>query len=330
MKKQLRKAMICTVAMMLVAVVTLTGVTYAWFSQTTTASVEGISLGIESKEGGVLMSPIAAPSSSRWSYKVDLHWSGTDFKPVSTAPSTLNNGSLVFFNGEIDEAKTYRVKTTQVTDPDADPEIDVFGNASSGYYIKKNLYFKNIEDSDIVVTLGASIGAIANGSGLKGADKALRVAIIDQGAYDGTEADANTKKATDPNKVMIYEPDANAHIDGSTGAKNTYGVKKSSGADYINCCDDSANEEDWATSEIQKAKTSSSEFIENVDSYYAGKVGKSAPSVKIPAKTEGTAASYYKVTIYIWLEGQDVDCITTISGSDMSISLNFTKSYPQS
>jgi hypothetical protein len=329
MKKQIRRAMIGTIAMMLMGVVSLTGVTYAWFSQSTTASVEGITLGIESKEGGVLMSPIPAPSSSGWSYKVNLQWSGTDFKPVSTASSTLTNGSLVFFNGEIDEAKTYRVKTTQVTDLNADPEIDVLGNASSGYYIKKNLYFKNIEDSEIIVTLGASIGAIANGSGLKGADKALRVAIIDQGAYDGTEANANTIKATDTNKVMIYEPDANAHIDGSTGPKNTYGVKQSSGADYINCCDDSANG-DWETSEIQKANTTGSEFIEKVDSYYAGKVGKSAPSVKIPARTEGTAASYYKVTIYIWLEGQDVDCINTISGSDMSISLNFTKSYPQS
>ena len=67
MKKQLRKAMICTVAMMLVAVLTLTGVTYAWFSENNEAYVNGLNMAVVKSSGGVYISTTPAnPSSFRY------------------------------------------------------------------------------------------------------------------------------------------------------------------------------------------------------------------------------------------------------------------------
>jgi 1,4-dihydroxy-2-naphthoate octaprenyltransferase len=64
MRKQIRKAMICTIAMMLVAIVTLTGVTYAWFSQSDTAVVSGADVTLKSVAGGVKMSLQPNPAGS--------------------------------------------------------------------------------------------------------------------------------------------------------------------------------------------------------------------------------------------------------------------------
>ena len=46
MKKTLRRAMLSTICMLVVAVMSLTGVTYAWFSQSTTAKVDGMTMEI--------------------------------------------------------------------------------------------------------------------------------------------------------------------------------------------------------------------------------------------------------------------------------------------
>ena len=323
MKKQIRRAMLATVAMMLMGIVSLTGVTYAWFSQSDTASVEGMQLGIESKDGGVLMSAVPNPGASGWAYKINLDWAGTNFKPASTAPSNLNNGSLVFYNGEINDAKTYMVTTSELAAAD---ELGVGQSAAEGYYVKKTIYFNNVEDNEIKVSLGAKIEGITTDgkSGLKNADQAMRVAIVTHGEYEiNAETGTNTADATvasDKSAVMIYEPEANKHHRGGEGYIPTYGVIKGSDGQEINFLTDK-NDPAYENSEVCKIEKngSTSEYIEKIDSYYAAKAGKQAPTFTIPAHT------YYKVTIYIWLEGQDVDCTNEISGSDLGIAITFKK-----
>ncbi|MBR0450322.1 MAG: hypothetical protein IIX30_05865, partial [Clostridia bacterium] len=73
MKKQLRKAMICTVAMMLVAVLTLTGVTYAWFSTSNEATVDGITMQVAAYEGGIYISKDPFPSNFDTSISIEEH-----------------------------------------------------------------------------------------------------------------------------------------------------------------------------------------------------------------------------------------------------------------
>lgn len=322
MKKQIRRAMLATVAMMLMGIVSLTGVTYAWFSQSDTASVEGMQLGIESKDGGVLMSAVPNPGASGWAYMINLDWAGTNFKPASTAPSNLKNGSLVFYNGVINEAKTYMVTTSELA---AAAELGVGQSAADGYYVKKTIYFNNVEDNDIKVSLGANIsGDTTEGkSGLKNVDQAMRVAIVTHGKYEiNAETGTNTADATvasDKSAVMIYEPEANKHHRGGEGYIPTYGVIKGSDGNELNFMTDK-NDPVYPDSEIKKIENGeTSEYVEVIDSYYAAKAGKQAPTFTIPAN------SYYKVTVYIWLEGQDVDCTNEISGSDLQIAITFKK-----
>ncbi len=55
MNKTFRKAMLSTICMLVVAVVSLTGVTYAWFSQGTAAEVTGLNVQVEAATGGIMI-----------------------------------------------------------------------------------------------------------------------------------------------------------------------------------------------------------------------------------------------------------------------------------
>ena len=97
MKKQIRRAMICTIAMMLMGIVSLTGVTYAWFSKSETAIVGGMNLGIISKEGGVLMS--AKPDPEEWGYRLNLDINESEYNPASMTPNNIkSDGNIQFYN----------------------------------------------------------------------------------------------------------------------------------------------------------------------------------------------------------------------------------------
>ena len=301
MKKQIRRAMLATVAMMLMGIVSLTGVTYAWFSQSDTAIVGGMDLGIVSKEGGVLISAI--PNPDEWAYRLDLNIKETEYNPASMVPANIkSDGTIQFYNGVINESKPSEIYTEAVT--------------QNKYYIEKDVYFYNDSmDSPITVLLDKESTILSDVT--NGVDMAMRLAVVDHGVYDKgtTESTIKNFKTTDPEKVSIYEFNAKQHLDASTDAKTTYGVKAESGVDQYF---DAKAEENrlaaagaGATSEyLEKTTTVHKDTTENI-------------SFEIPAN------SYYRVTVYLWLEGQDVDCKNAISGSHMNIQLAFTKALDE-
>ena len=83
MKKTMRSAMLSTIAMLVVAVLSLTGVTYAWFSMATTAEVSGMEMEIGTAGAGLQVSSDGAS----WGSKVEFTGK-TSLQPVSTVDTT--------------------------------------------------------------------------------------------------------------------------------------------------------------------------------------------------------------------------------------------------
>lgn len=313
MRKQIRKAMICTIAMMLVAVVTLTGVTYAWFSESNAAVVDGVTIDVVTKAGGVLMAKVANPGEYGWSYHVGLDWKGTDFYPASTTPSNLDsNNNLVFYNGELDDANL-NIVTTKV--------LGTTTNATEGaHYFKHDLYFYNPEENPINVKLDVTPGDSAIW-------QSVRIGLVNHGTYTvTTENGEETVKVTaDTNGVnaMIYEFKPNDHHrTGSTDYIKTYGVI-AEGTDILMYGqikdEDGKVTQTGEITQLENETITESDYVEWVNSYYAGNGDRTNPKFVIPEE------SYFKVTVYIWLEGQDVDCLTEVSGSKFEPTLNFTR-----
>lgn len=68
MKKTLRSAMLSTICMLVVAVMSLTGVTYAWFTQSETADVTGMTMNVAAANGGFMVSK----DKTNWTASVDF------------------------------------------------------------------------------------------------------------------------------------------------------------------------------------------------------------------------------------------------------------------
>ena len=327
MKKQIRRAMICTIAMMIAAIVSLTGVTYAWFTQSDTAVVDGIELGIVAVDGGVYVSN--SPNPEFWGYRVSLGINKDNFEPASTAPSTLSDGKLKFFSGHVDDVNPNLIYSEAIED----------AAGVEKYYIKQDLYIMNDTMSAMNIKFDPTTTSVGTGK----VAYAMRIALVDHGAYtiNGATHNADSVKATDPTKVYIYEIDAQNHLVGEPQAVATCGVKAACGTPAENAegkvypSDQCFNKK---TEEENIYAGNGSNYLEQINSYHANKMFSFSVAPATTRQVDNTpdieddndfrtevVNSYHKVTVYIWLEGQDVDCTNAISGQDMNIQIGFTK-----
>lgn len=309
MKKQLKRAIFCAICMIVVGVMCLTGVTYAWFTKSDSAIVDGIDIQTYTAEGGILIStdPNGGVEGKEWAYKLVLP--GLDniknFRPASTHPDTIvgNNGKLRFFDAEVDPAQPFGgpIRTKEVG-------ADAY-NKNEGHYVVSDIYLNNVSGtSDVTVSLqGTKVSLTTDSEPM--INLSTRIAIVDHGDYMLGENQTASKNnaagvvASTANQVKIYENDANKHLTGSTDYQDTYGVIKAKGD-----LDASgqplyfpANDESTGAVKLVEAETDASK-------------------VTITIK-QGMC---HKITIYTWIEGQDVDCINDASGGNYSVEIHFT------
>ena len=296
MKKQIRKAMICTIAMMVAAIVSLTGVTYAWFSESNEANVDGITMSVTAYEGGIYISkdPYPAQFDNSISISADDIFQG-QHNPASTA-GYLNGGRLQFFSGSIDNP----------TDKTLNEIVSISEN---GYYFEQDIYFDNSTGSkDITINLNGTTIIPTDG---KRTDLAARIAIVTHGSISMEQFAAQSPYpvASDKTAVQIFEPNATVH----TPAGHT---------EYKNNMPGQAAVPDTVEFKYFGLKATGTD----VDRFTAGPqleevtTIKSASDVKIVVP-EG---QYLKTTIYVWLEGQDADCQNNISGKPYTADIWFT------
>lgn len=141
---------------------------------------------------------------------------------------------------------------------------------------------------------------LEKGSTVTCADKdtelATRVAFINLG-YASTAADAiamTDGKFTASNAIKIWEPNSTTRSQAYLNAGGTEDNKK---LDYNGIADTSKKEEKVTTFDFNT----------------------SDESVELCSLNEG----YNRIRVYIWLEGQDVDCLNEISGGKLSVNLKF-------
>lgn len=299
MKKQLKRAIFCAICMIVVGVMCLTGVTYAWFTKSDAAVVEGIDIQAMTAVGGILISadPHGGNAGEAWAYRLDLGIKETDFKPASTHPNTIDtNGNLAFFDAEVNEANLQQIKTTRLSSADK-------------YYVKKDIYLNNSAgENDVIVSLK---GTTVTDLDSKGLDSATRIAIVNHGSYTlgadkgASAAAAAAAVAKNAAAVQIYENNAKVHpISGSTEYIETYGVKATKQDAFFDMNDETTG------------------AVELVNSCYEGKTGEGAKQYPEITVAAGTCQ---KVTVYVWIEGQDTDCQNQASGANLKIAIHFTK-----
>jgi len=141
--KNFRRKALPALTMLVIAILCLTGVTYAWFTQGSNVAVKNIDVKVTSSSGGML---VAKNQNDTYTNSYDAGLVGTNqvtLSPVSTAGERIHDKSgdteikgsdtLNFFSGEVDTATGNSLKSATA--------------ATSGY-IQFEIWFESLDAAD--------------------------------------------------------------------------------------------------------------------------------------------------------------------------------------
>ena len=302
--------------------------TYAWFTANKTVSIGTLEVQIEAKNGIQI-----SADGTNWKsivQKTDLTSASTTYdaaknqlpdvlEAVSTGGVVNNDGQLPMYYGNIgtNAEGNYILTATKETDT----------NGETGKYIAFDLFFKVDKESDIWITPTSGVKTTdATDTGIKNASRIAFVVLGNTTAGD-TVANIQALNKGTASSTYIWEPNYNIHTPtGIANARDVYG-KVDVTADHA----------------ILPYSGVISE-INDGDNVLLGNATQAKDATKfkdvtITYKTKANFTHYIpafklsngitKVRIYMWVEGQDVDCENNASNGNISFDLQITTELPE-
>ena len=309
--------------------------TYAWFTANRTVNIDAIDVTVATSSGlqisadGITWKTVLTKDdvfNAYDTYASSVNQLPTIMAPVSSALELDNSGHLKMFYGnvkaEMDTGSAnygeYLLTTTLQTDVASD-EVTTTGEFDKGYYMAFDVFLKVETESDKLYMSGA----VTEPNTVKGLANAARVALIKGPNTAATDADADTVQAlpTAGGTVMMWEPNADTHTQNGVNNAAALGwatITAGSGNDVIDY--------DAVKAEVSGVVLGDATAANDGNSFQAVQPTWATPKTGIPnmEMTGGLAAGITKYRIYLWVEGQDVDCENNASGTDIQYDLSFS------
>ena len=359
-KKQKKSNLKVSLLLLLLAAVLLISSTYAWFVSNTNVTVSTLQVNVESVQGiqisvdaetwqpaidKAALASVGTPTSNNPSAINQLP---DKMKPVSTigevdqTTGTMNMylGSLVTKTTATDgnSVDYYALTSVKQTDVNGVPTEE---GTQPGHYIAFDMFLKydGAEATKIYARPGSGVTFADAASQAKKLEYATRIAFIKEGwvasTAENAKATAQGKKYTDKDTancgIYIWEPNYDLHnTAGTTNAKSQYNVTLT----------------ETTTDSIPYSGVKAA-IAESLNVYYGKPGALEGPkyltatdytdcfaSVGVNIKTKAafdTNTELFsinpgitKIRVYMWVEGQDVDCINEASGSNIKFDLKLS------
>lgn len=364
-EKSRKRTRVIFAIIVVAALISITG-TYAWFSSQRDVEIIGFKINVEIAENleisldGETWTHVINIENMRQIYgtyvdedtdtyayqaKKDKHrnYVPTELLPVSTV-GTIENGNLTFVTGEIKENYLEQVVRCSEADITVGSTIAAKEAKNSSHpYLVFDMYLKNLsrltEDgaSDLLqLNAGSLVTAAKKDTGL---EYSVRIAFVQ---YDETvdiwseEGAARDLQPNGNEKIAIWEPNYRLHteyivnnddrISALVEEFETYAIRETAASTSINDVTDTTDPalynvytnkfEQYEDTTTQNFRTKDINNIKLID-------GETNMSLKPNTIT--------KVRTYIWLEGQDPDCIDLSSiGDELIVNMRLIKPSRQS
>lgn len=295
MKKTFKKrAFISAIAMLIVSAIVLTSATYAWFSMAKRVEVESMELNVTSPEGiqisantsafttKLTVDDIKGASSTRFTaYEGNINNVPETVKPSSSTFAT--SGFLPkFFDGSINDQG----------------KMDVYAREDVGSgFVAFDLFIK-VKAATTVKFGSSTVTCEANPE----LPTAMRIALVRCGTV-AEKADAATIKSVLPGNApglkVIYELDASSHTAAAT-ALGASGVMETKG--------------------IQSAGLNIATNNPFTNTISGAAINATIATAASAAKID-VNAGITRVRVYMWMEGNDVDCANDVAGATINFNL---------
>lgn len=308
--KKSRMHLVLYFYVILILLLVLTVSSYTWFSLSKTPRVSNMSMYISVMNG---LEFSLTPDGDDWGKQLAYVDMVTETSPLR--PVTWSDAQQRFF------AAVYGMdgRLTGEWEPLSD-ERNANRDDEYGYYCIATFYARSDDAMHVSLTPAVAVTegvqgtgtylvgtplwnseTISHDNGGKGAENAIRIGI------KITRLDENYQATDEPPIFCIYEPNADRHNDGSGGYVPTASID---GTETLISPDRIITQtaSDWTESDpIQK----------DVLKYQLGEFTSQTEIFSI-AEDETV-----KIQLYLWLEGQDVDCINAIADAKITASIQF-------
>ena len=315
-QRQKRRTVIYAYVLFALLVLLVTA-SYTWFSLSQTPRVSSMEMYVSASVGIQLAENYDAEE-EEWGQVLDFQniiGEETVLQPASW--SAKQNSFVTAYYGK--DGRTNQNRYTLLTD-----EQNANRNDAHAYYVKGTFYARS--DTDVSVSLGEAVEVnegvntagtyvigtpvwndqtILHDDGGLGAETAIRVGIRI------TPVDDFTGRALDESEFYIYEPNFDVHIDENiTGEVVTESV-------------DGGLYEDTAYVIYQTASSWSEAYPVQKD-VTVKSLGEFVGDTYLFSLDADTMV---KIDLYIWLEGQDVDCTNLIDEAQIIANLQLDAEY---
>ena len=295
MKKRnlVKKALLPAVIAVVCSIVALTSVSYAWFTMGNTASVESIEVNVQAADGVQISADAVSWKSilpvAELKAQTSNQFPAADGKILPVSSvGNVVNGKQEMFIGEVQEDGKTLVTTKE-------SEVQTGGN-----FIAFDFYVSLTTTKEFYLDAGSTVVALTGAE--KNTQYAVRVSFINLGTADLAADAPALGNAYNGAADYVWEPNSTSHIPGvASGKLDYYGVKVENANGFNKDATDDADN-------LAKVTT--------IDPAGAAQ------------KLFDLGAGYTKIRVYIWLEGQDADCLNDISGGGFQVNLNFKTEDP--
>ena len=311
--------------------------TYAWFTANKTVAVSTLNVNIAAKNGIQI-----SADGTKWKsilQKTDITSAHTTYgasenqlpdtlEPVSTAGVVDANGKFPMYYGTVVTSEKPENKGEYILTATKETEKETNGATSDAKFIAFDVFFKVEQDTTVYLTPNSAVNSTDAGDVDLGIKNASRVGFIVLGHTTSSDTVANIQGLNDhaSSTAYLWEPNYNTHTaNGLANARDVYGNNATAEAGtlvpYSGIIDTIASSDDILLGNATQAYNATK--FKNVTPTHTTKNG-FTHYPQLFALTAGVT----KVRIYMWVEGQDVDCENYASGGNISFDLQITSSLP--
>ena len=325
-KKEKRKKKFMSLILLLFITIIMFGTsTYAWFTANRVVTISSINVNVEASNGIQISTDAVNWKSVLTNDDItDNAYSGAP----NYLPDTITNVSSA---GEVDTAndvmKMFKSTITSSTSSSstiavgdyvltAEPDTD-----DSGHYVAFDIFLRVDTSSTIYLTSNSDVTSLDTTD--KGLKNASRVAFVylGHGESDDDSDDLAALSLSDianpPTSAIIWEPNVDAHSSiVQNSVSNDYGVDVS-GASVVY----------YGINDTIATETNLKSIVKNG---LTGKTTQMNPNIKTTENNDAynvifsLEAGVTKYRVYMWIEGQDIDCDNSATGSNIAFDVQLS------
>ena len=331
-QKQKERRLILILFLLIATGVFLGTASYAWFTANEKVTISPIDVNV-STSSGIQISTDATNwksvitntdiTGAIGNYAAAVNQLPETLEPVSTAGVVDANGRMEMFLGKVisDEATGNFILSATKSE-----ETNSSGSSSTGKFVAFDIFLKNEQNETLYMTPNSNVVFKNSDTGIKNAS---RIAFVTLGHTTTADTIANIQALNTgtSSTVKIWEPNYDVHTgDGVANAISPYGITTLSiGANNAWVPYSGVKAVVPASANIkreQATQTLNSDYFTDVNPDIKTKEGYTDSQT---LTTEGgLTAGITKMRIYMWVEGQDVDCENNASGGQITFNLQFS------